>query len=149
MVKRYGFRKADERTNFHALCDAITKLDDKIAAALVIRNEKLLATSIGSGAPLLTDEYLSKLLIHAQIMVGIPLTNKPVFGDFNFTLVSHEKLENILFHLENDDAILGVGILPPFNRDELLAKIQNFLKHYSDNAQMDEEGGRSDQELAA
>ena len=140
-------------TNYYSLCDAITRLDTRIEAALVIRSGKLLATSIGSGAPLPTDEYLSKLILHAQIMVGIPLTNKTVFGDFNFTLVSHTKLENILLYLQKYDAILGVGILPPFNRDKLLAKIQDFLKQYdyvTSNADMDEkEKEGSDQELAA
>jgi hypothetical protein len=122
----------NSKTNFHELCNDVAKLDSRIAGALIIRNSKLLATSIGAGAPLPINKYLTKLLLHAQIMSGIPLANEPVFGGFNFTLISHEKLENILFHLQKRNVILVVGILPPYDRNILLEKIRNFLIQIDD-----------------
>src|ERR671927_1950723 len=93
-------KKASENSNFLELCECISKLDSKIAGALVIRYGKLLATANGAGASLPSDEYLSKLIRQAEVMVGLPLANKPFFGDFNFTLVSFERLDSMLFYLE-------------------------------------------------
>ena len=108
----------------------ISKLDSKIAGALVIRYGKLLATANGAGASLPSDEYLSKLIRQAEVMVGIPLANKPFFGNFNFILVSFERLDSMLFYLETQKVILGVGLLPPYDISVLLGKIQQFLKQY-------------------
>ena len=115
-------------TSFHELCERISKLDARIAGAIAIRNGKLLATSIGSGAPLPSDEYLSKMIMQAQVMVGIPLGNKPIFGEFKFTMISYENLETILFYLHSQNAIVGVGVLPPYNVRSMVHKIQNLLK---------------------
>lgn len=49
-------------TNFHDLCERISRLDGKIADALVIREGKLLAVSNGAGSTLPSGEYLSKLI---------------------------------------------------------------------------------------
>ena len=75
-----------------------------------------------------SDEYLSGLIHQAQIMVGIPLANKQFFGNFNFTLVSYEGLGSMLFYLKSQRAILGVGLLPPYNMSALSTKIQKFLE---------------------
>jgi hypothetical protein len=115
-------------TNFRGLCDMISKLDRKIAGALVIREGKLLAASNGAGSTLPSPEYLSKLIRQAQIMVGIPLANKPFFGNFIFTLVSYERLDSMLFYLKTQRAILGIGLLPPYDMTILSNKIQEFLK---------------------
>ena len=115
-------------TNFLELCEGISKLDGKIAGAIVFRDGKLLATSNGAGSSLPSDEYLSKLIRQAEVMVGLPLANKPFFGDFNFTLVSFERLDSMLFYLETQKVILGVGLLPPYDISVLLGKIQEYLK---------------------
>ena len=115
-------------TNFHGLCDGISRLDSRIAGALVIREGKLLAASNGAGSTLPSDEYLSRLIRQAEIMVGIPLANKPFFGNFNFTLVSYEGLDSMLFYLKTQRAILGVGLLPPYDISVLSTKIQKFLE---------------------
>ncbi len=118
-------------TNFYGLCEGISKLDSRIAGALAIREGKLLATSNGAGATLPSDEYLSKLIRQAEILVGIPLANKPFFGELNFTLVSYERLDSMLFYLNNQKAILGVGLLPPYDMNDVSNKIQKFLKQNS------------------
>lgn len=115
-------------TNFHDLCKSISRLDSKIAGALVIREGKLLAASNGAGSTLPSDEYLSKLIRQAEIMVGIPLVDRPFFGDFNFTLVSYERLDSMLFYLKTQRAILGVGLLPPYDMNVLSSRIQKLLK---------------------
>jgi hypothetical protein len=117
-------------TNFRELCDGISKLDARIAGAMAIKNGKILAASEGAGSALPGDEYLSKLIVQAQVLVGIPLANKAFFGDYNFTIVSYETLESILFHLEKEKVILGVGVLPPYDRNSMVEKIQIFLKQY-------------------
>ena len=117
-------------TSFLQLCNGISKLDGKIAGALAIKNGKVLAASEGAGSALPSDEYLSKLISQAQIFVGIPLVNRAFFGDYNFTIVSYETLEIILFYLKNQKVIIGIGIIPPYDRDETLEKIQTFLKRY-------------------
>jgi hypothetical protein len=89
-----------ESESFHDLCEGISKLHNRIAGALIIRNGKILGTSVGAGSPIPTHEYLSKLIMQAQIVVGLSLGNKPAFGDLNYVLVSHERLENILIYLE-------------------------------------------------
>jgi hypothetical protein len=119
-----------ETTNFHDLCEIIPKLDSSIAGALVIKRGKILATSIGAGGALPSDEYLSKLIRQAEVIVGLPLANRHFFGDLNFILVSYERLDNILFFLETQKAILGVGIIPPYDISTLTNKIQRFLRGY-------------------
>lgn len=117
-------------TNFLGLCDGISKLDSRIAGALAIKNSKILAASEGAGSALPSDNYLAKLIVQAQVLVGIPLANRAFFGNYNFTIVSYETLENILFHFEREKVILGVAILPPYDRNSMLEKIQTFIRQY-------------------
>ena len=116
-------------TNFHTLCENISKLDKRITGALMIRSGKILAANMGAGSALPTDEYLSKMIREAEVMVGIPLANKQFFGAYKFTLVSYEMQDIMLFYLESQKAILGVGILPPYSLSLISKKIQGFLKN--------------------
>ena len=113
--------------NLLELCEGISKLDKRIAGASVMSDGKLLATANGAGSSLPSDEYFSKLIRQAEVMVGIPLANTPFFGGFNFVLVSFERLDSMLFYLESRKAILGVGLLPPYDISVVLGKIQEFL----------------------
>ena len=121
-------KKASENNNFLELCECISKLDSKIAGALVIRYGKLLATANGAGSSLPSDEYLSKLIRQAELVVGIQLANTPFFGHFNYLLVSFDRLDSLLFYLKTQRVILGVGLLPPYDISVLLGKIQEYLK---------------------
>jgi hypothetical protein len=127
-AKNVGLAGSKGIINFHSLCDRLSNLDSMIAGALVIRKGKLLAASNGAGLTLPSDEYLTKLIRQAEVMVGIPLANKPFFGDFNFIFVSYERLDSILFYLPTQNAILGIGLLPPYDLGVLTRKIQEFLK---------------------
>ena len=128
MTEDDGSTYAKAVTNIHDLCESISRLDSKIAGALVIREGKLLAASNGAGSTLPSDEYLSKLIRQAEIMVGISLANRPFFGDFNFTLVCYERLDSMLFYLKTQRAILGVGLLSPYDMNVLSSRIQKLLK---------------------
>ena len=123
-------------TNFHDLCERISKLDSRIAGALVMAKGKIIATSNGAGAVSPSDEYLSKLIQQAEIMVGIPLANNLFFGDFNFTLVSYERLDSILFYIKTQRVVLGVGVLPPYDMSVVVGKIRKFLRDYYLHGQM-------------
>jgi hypothetical protein len=122
--------KKGSPNNFLELCESISRLDKRIAGASVMSNGKLLATANGAGSSVPSDKYFSKLIRQAEIMVGIPLANTPFFGGFNFVLVSFERLDSMLFYLESRKAILGVGLLPPYDISNLLGKIQEFLNRY-------------------
>lgn len=127
-TKDDGSTYAKAITNFHDLCESISRLDSRIAGALVIREGKLLAASNGAGSTLPSDEYLSKLIRQAEVLVGIPLANRPFFGDLNFILVSYERLDSMLFYLKTQKVILGVGLLPPYDLTVLSGRIQKLLK---------------------
>jgi hypothetical protein len=113
--------------SFLELCEGISKLDERIAGALVIRYGKLLATANGAGSSLPSDDYLSKLIRQAEVVVGIQLANTPFFGHFNYLLVSFDRLDSLLFYLKTQKVILGVGLLPHYDISVLLGKIQKYL----------------------
>ena len=113
--------------NFHSLCERLSNLDSRIAGALVIRKGKLLAASNRAGLTFQSDEYLAKLIRQVEIMVGIPLANKPYFPYFNFSLIGYDWLDSMLFYLQTENAILGVGLLPPYDLSVLSRKIRELL----------------------
>ena len=129
---RVDFNSTDAKklVSFNDMCEGVSRLDSRIAGALAMRKGKILAASNGAGAALPSDEYLSKLIPQAEMMIGIPLANRAFFGDFNFTLVSYARIDTILYYLKNQNVILGVAMLPPYDMNAVVGKIRKLLELY-------------------
>lgn len=107
-------------------CENVARVSPNIEAVIVTSGARLAGSYSRKGFLLPAEERMASILIQAEIMMSIPMRNEDYFGRVNYVMIDHSGVHNFLFPLRGI-GVLGVGIVPPYDRDALVAKISALL----------------------
>lgn len=111
---------------FRQFCENVAKVSPNIEAVMVTSGARLAGSYSRKGFLLPAEERMASILIQAEIMMSIPMSNEDYFGRVNYVMIDHSDVHNFLFPLRGI-GVLGVGIVPPYDRDELVARVSGIL----------------------
>lgn len=112
--------------NYQDLCARVAELDEGgcIAGVWAIMEGHQIAAAVNFALPIPNKDRLNLVLLQAQIMADIPVTNEDLYGAFEFLLIRHKVLDALLFRLEGDPgAVLAVGCRRPYGEMRLVDQI--------------------------
>jgi hypothetical protein len=107
---------------FLLLCEKVAKTSSSIEAVIVTSRAKLAGSYSRKGFLLPNEERIESILLQTEIMMSIPISNEDYFGKVNCVMIDHSGIHNLLFPLRGV-GVLGVAIVPPYDRDDLVARV--------------------------
>jgi hypothetical protein len=115
---------------FLPFCKKVADLSPNIQAVILTSEGRLAGSYSRKGFLLPIEKRLSAILIQAEIMMSIPISNEDYFGKVNHVMIDHSGVHNLLFPVRGM-GVLGVAIVPPYPREDIIAKISSVLADIS------------------
>lgn len=115
---------------FLPICEKIAELSPNIQAVILTSGGKLAGSYSRKGFLLPIEKRLSAILMQAEIMISIPISNEDYFGKVNHVMIDHSGVHNLLFPVRGM-GVLGVAVVPPYPREDIVAKISTVLADIS------------------
>jgi hypothetical protein len=110
--------------NYTVLAESITKLDDSIVGAMIVKRGDLLGSYARPKIPIPEKEKFTEMFLQAEMMLSIPTSNEDIFGKVEMVIVKHSTLHIYITMLPNK-AILAFAVHAEadINSDNLLNDI--------------------------
>lgn len=113
------------------LCEGVCALHENIMGAAVLQQGVAIAGFSKPVTPLPNEERLKAIFFQTEIIAAIHRSNQDFYGPLLFFTVHFEGSDVLAFPLENhvgEKTILAFKISPPYNHDELVAKVLDYIK---------------------
>jgi hypothetical protein len=126
----------DEILSVARICKDIADLQPNILVTGITKGGTFLASHFKELVFQPKPDRLTTMLAQAQLMIGIPNTNKDFFGKVRFTMVCHDELHVFIFPLdshygegqeESDCCILIMVVMPPYDHTDLVQKTLGYI----------------------
>ncbi len=108
--------------NYSELCKAVTGLHGGIEVAIVLSGGKLAASHLKSGGPAPDEQEFGSMISQLDTIVRTTKANEDKFGELGFVMIHYRHVDGLLLPVNDSDTLI-VGMMPPYDRDDLIGKI--------------------------
>jgi hypothetical protein len=100
--------------DYKFLCSQVCNVHRNILGAWVIESSEEIHSFVKPGKPIPREDEIQKMFWQALLMVSMADTNKTMYGNVHSITIRHEKLDAMLFPLEQN-IILAIGCAKPYD----------------------------------
>jgi hypothetical protein len=105
----------------------VAKLDRCVVGVWAISRGSQVATAVNFAVPVPNRDRLNLMLLQAQIMADISVTNEDLYGEFEFLLIRHRVLDALLFRIGRGGAVLAMGCKRPYREMHLVGRVSELI----------------------
>lgn len=114
--------------NYQELCKAVADLHMSVEVAMVLSNNKLAASHLKSGGPVPDEDEFHYMISQIEMIVKATKANEDKFGELGFITIHYKYIEGLFFPLNNHDTLI-LGVVQPYDHDDLTSKVLTLLAH--------------------